>query len=64
MGVDADSTVYEHVSTLLTEQRIKDINSILAMISTKCGFSQGMFVLDEKTGMMTATQVEADDQKP
>lgn len=63
MGVDADSTVYEHVSTLLTEQRIKDINSILAMISTKCGFSQGMFVLDEKTGMMTATQVEADDQE-
>lgn len=63
MGVDADSTVHEHVSTLLTDQRIKDINSILAMISTKCGFSQGMFVLDEKTGMMTATQVEADDQE-
>lgn len=63
MGVDADSTVHEHVSTLLTEQRIKDINSILAMISTKCGFSQGMFILDEKTGMMTATQVEADDQE-
>lgn len=63
MGVDADSTIHEHVSTLLTEQRIKDINSILAMISTKCGFSQGMFQLDEKTGMMTATQVEADDQE-
>lgn len=63
MGVDGDSTINEHVSTLLTEQRIKDINSILAMISTKCGFSQGMFVLDEKTGMMTATQVEADDQE-
>lgn len=31
MGVDADSTVHEHVSTLLTDQRIKDINSILAM---------------------------------
>ena len=57
------SSDLEHVSTLLTEQRIKDINSILAMISTKCGFSQGMFVLDEKTGMMTATQVEADDQE-
>ena len=63
MGVEADSTVHEHVSTLLTDQRIKDINSILAMISTKCGFSQGTFVLDEKTGMMTATQVEADDQE-
>lgn len=63
MGIDADSTIHEHVSTLLTDQRIKDINSILAMISTKCGFSQGMFQLDEKTGMMTATQVEADDQE-
>ena len=63
VGVENDNTIHEHVSTLLTEQRIKDINSILAMISTKCGFSQGMFVLDEKTGMMTATQVEADDQE-
>ena len=32
------------------------------MISTKLGYDQGFFVLDEKTGMMTATQVEADDQ--
>lgn len=63
MGVDADSTVHEHVSTILTDQRIADINSILSMISTKCGFSQGFFQLDEKTGMMTATQVEADDQE-
>ena len=61
-GMD-DEKVDEHVATLLTEQRIADINSILALISTKCGFSQGMFVLDEKTGMMTATQVEADDQE-
>ena len=50
------------MATLLTEQRIKDINSILAMISTKLGYDQGFFVLDEKTGMMTANQVEADDQ--
>lgn len=62
-GGTEDSEIREHISTLLTEQRIKDINSILAMISTKCGFSQGFFVLDEKTGMMTATQVEADDQE-
>lgn len=63
VGVSEDNKVHEHVATLLTEQRIKDINSILAMISTKCGYSQGMFQLDEKTGMMTATQVEADDQE-
>ena len=63
MGVDGDNTIQEHVSTLLTDQRIADINSILSMISTKCGFSQGFFQLDEKTGVMTATQVEADDQE-
>lgn len=57
-----EGKVDEHVATLLTEQRIQDINSILAMISTKLGFDQGFFVLDEKTGMVTATQVEADDQ--
>lgn len=55
--------VKEHVATLLTESRIKDINSILSMISTKCGYSQGQFTLDAKTGMITATQVEADDRE-
>ncbi len=58
-----NETVHEHVATLLTEQRITDINSILSMISTKCGFSQGAFVLDRKTGQITATQVEADDRE-
>ncbi len=62
-GGDGENQIHEHVSTLLTADRIADINSILAMISMKCGFSQGFFVLDEKTGMMTATQVEADDQE-
>ncbi len=57
-----EQKIDEHVATLLTEQRIQDINSILAMISTKLGYDQGFFVLDEKTGAITATQVEADDQ--
>lgn len=56
-------TVHEHVATLLTEQRITDINSVLSMISTKCGFSQGAYVLDRKTGRITATQVESDDKE-
>lgn len=62
-GVDASSTIDEHVATLLTEQRIADINSILSMISTKAGFSQGQFVLDRKTGQITATQIESDDSE-
>lgn len=63
VGVNEDNKIHEHTSTLLTDDRISDINSILSMISTKCGFSQGFFQLDEKTGIVTATQVEADDQE-
>lgn len=63
MGVDKASTIEEHVPTMLTTDRIADINSILSMISTKCGFSQGQFVLDRKTGRITATQIESDDSE-
>ena len=56
------SAVHEHVPTLLTEDRIKDINFDLSMAGVKCGFSEGVFVLDGQTGMITATQVEADDR--
>lgn len=56
------SAVHEHVPTMLTEQRIKDINFNLSMAGVKCGFSEGVFVMDGQTGMITATQVEADDR--
>lgn len=62
-GVDAQNTIDEHVPTMLTEQRVADINSILSMISTKSGFSQGQFVLDRKTGIATATEIESDDSE-
>ena len=62
-GVNEESTIHEHVATLLTEQRTNDINSVLAMISTKCEFSQGQFVLDGKTGTITATEINADCQE-
>ncbi len=62
-GVDAQNTIDEHTPTMLTEQRVKDINSILSMISTKAGFSQGQFVLDRKTGIATATEIESDDNE-
>jgi A118 family predicted phage portal protein len=56
------SSVHEHVPTMLTDQRIKDLNFNLSMAGVKCGFSEGVFVLDGQTGMITATQVEADDR--
>lgn len=54
--------VQEHVPTMLTEARIKDINFDLSMAGVKSGFSEGVFVMDGQTGMMTATQVESDDR--
>lgn len=64
MGVNDTevSAIHEHTPTLLTDQRIKDINFNLSMAGVKCGFSEGVFVMDGQTGMITATQVEADDR--
>ncbi|MDO4364435.1 MAG: hypothetical protein Q4C99_07895 [Clostridia bacterium] len=60
---DGETTaIHEHVPTMLTDQRIKDINFNLSMAGVKCGFSEGVFVLDGQTGMITATQVESDDR--
>lgn len=56
------SAIHEHVPTLLTDQRIKDINFNLSLVGVKCGFSEGVFVMDGQTGMITATQVESDDR--
>lgn len=64
IGLDEGETksIHEHVPTLLTDARIKDINFNLSLAGVKCGFSEGVFVLDGQTGMITATQVEADDR--
>ena len=62
-GNGRDMFYEEIVPTLNTEARIKDINHLLSIIGFKCGYSNGYFVFDEKTGMVTATQVEADDRR-
>ncbi len=64
MGInDGETTsIHEHVPTLQTEARIKDINFNLSLAGVKCGFSEGVFVMDGQTGMITATQVESDDR--
>ncbi len=59
-----DEEVYHEVNpTLNTVTRKEGINQLLSLIGFKCGFSNGYFVLDEKTGMVTATQVESDDRR-
>ena len=55
---------YQEINPALnTEMRIKGINNLLSQIGYKCGFSNGYFVFNEKTGMVTAKQVESDDRR-
>ena len=48
---------------LKTDERIKGMNNLLDIVGYKCGYSNGYFAFDEKTGMVTATQVESDDRR-
>lgn len=63
LGTEGENIIHDRDVKILTAERIAEINSTLSMISTKVGFSQGAFVLDRKTGAITATQVESDDQE-
>lgn len=61
---DGSSSFYQEINPQLNTQTRQDgINAILSQISFKCGFSNGYFVFNEKTGMITATQVESDDRR-
>lgn len=62
-GSAAESYYQEIDRTLKTEERKTGINLLLQNLSTKCGFSEGYFSFDEKQGLATATQVEADDRR-
>ena len=59
-----ESDIYHEINpNLNTDMRLTGLNALLSQIGFKCGFSNGYFVFNEKTGMMTATEVEADDRR-
>ena len=61
---DGREMFYQEIDpTLRTETRMVGINALLGQIGFKVGFSPGYFVFNEKTGMVTATQVESDDRR-
>lgn len=61
---DGANDIYHEINpTLETDKRLTGINALLSQIGYKCGFSNGYFVFNEKSGMVTATQVEADDRR-
>ena len=62
-GTGRDDVYHEVNPSLNTEARRTGINDLLSMIGYKCGFSNGAFVLDEKSGVVTATEVESNDRR-
>ena len=59
-----ESDVYHEINpTLNTDTRLTGINALMSQIGYKVGFSNGYFVFNETTGIQTATQVEADQQR-
>lgn len=62
-GTGNEDVYHEINPELNTEERLKGINALLSQIGFKVGFSNGYFVFNEKTGMVTATQVESDDRR-
>lgn len=62
-GQDMKEFYQEINPQLNTETRLTGINALLSQIGYKVGFSNGYFVFNERTGMITATQVESDDRR-
>lgn len=61
---NGQETYYQEINpTLNTDTRLTGINALLSQIGYKVGFSNGYFVFNESTGIQTATQVEADQQR-
>lgn len=55
---------YHEINPLLnTQTRLEGINALLSQLGYKCGYSNGYFVFNQRTGMVTATQVEAEDRR-
>lgn len=60
----SNEEVYHEINPeLRTDERLTGINALLSQIGFKVGYSNGYFVFNEKTGMVTATQVESDDRR-
>ena len=61
---DGREMFYQEINpTLETDTRLKGINALLSQIGYKVGFSNGYFVFNESSGIQTATQVEAEQQR-
>lgn len=61
---DGREMFYQEINPALqTDTRLSGINALLSQIGYKVGFSNGYFVFNESSGIQTATQVEAEQQR-
>lgn len=61
---NGEKDFYQEINPELhTDIRKTGINQQLSFVAYKCGYSNGYFAFDEKTGVVTATQIEADQQR-
>lgn len=62
-GVTAENTIHEYNPVIQVDKHRDQINLLLSFIGNKCGFSEGHFMFNEKSGLLTATEVEADQRR-
>ena len=62
-GITTGDEYHEVNPALQTADRLSGIDHFLNLVGVKCGYSTGQFVLNGRTGHVTATQVEADDRE-
>lgn len=62
-GQDTKEFYQEINPQLNTDIRLTGINALLSQLGYKIGFSNGYFVFNERSGIVTATQVESDDRR-
>ena len=62
VAISPDSKALYHAAAVMVSNQIVALADMGTALLVKCGFSEGVFVLDGQTGMITATQVEADDR--
>lgn len=62
-GSNTGDEYHEVVPSMQTTDRLSGIDHFLNLVGVKCGYSTGQFVLNGRTGQITATQVEADDRE-
>ncbi len=62
-GINETNTYHEFNPAIRIEQYRQSMQTFLNIAGNQCGFSNGYFSFDEKTGLITATQVYADQQR-